>query len=97
VAEGALIATHHTTLHVLGPPVEGANWLEADGPSNDQDNHHRRGIFIFDGRAVISRRYAIDWKQIKNGAIRPRNGCVKFPARKHADAARADGLLDNLF
>jgi murein DD-endopeptidase MepM/ murein hydrolase activator NlpD len=52
---------------VLGPPVEGANWLAADGPSNDQDNHHRRGIFI-DSWAVISRRYAIDWKQIKNGA-----------------------------
>jgi hypothetical protein len=68
VAEGAVIGTHHTSLQVLGPPVEGANWLAADGPSNDQDNHHRRGIFIVDGRTVISRRYAIDWKQIKDGA-----------------------------
>ena len=68
VAEGAVIATHRTALHVLGPPVEGGNWLVADGPSNDQDNHHRRGILIFAGRAVISRRYAVDWKQIKNGA-----------------------------
>ena len=68
VATGAVITTHHTTLHVLGPPVEGANWLAADGPSNDQDNHHRRGVFILDGRAVDSRRYAIDWKQIKDGA-----------------------------
>jgi hypothetical protein len=25
-AEGAIIATHHTELHLLGPPVEGANW-----------------------------------------------------------------------
>ncbi len=67
-AEGAVIATHHTELHVLGPPVEGANWLAADGPSNDQDNHHRRGVVILDGRAVDSRRYAIDWEQIRDGA-----------------------------
>ena len=67
-AEGAVIATHHTELHVLGPPVEGGNWLAADGPSNDQDNHHRRGVVILDGRAVDSRRYAIDWKQIRDGA-----------------------------
>jgi hypothetical protein len=66
--EGAVIATHHTELHVLGPSVEGANWLAADGPSNDQDNHHRRGVVILDGRAVDSRRYAIDWKQIRDGA-----------------------------
>jgi len=66
-ARGAIIATHHTSLHVLGPPLEGPNWLAADGPSNDPDNHHRRGIIIVDGRPVISRRYAIDWKQIKDG------------------------------
>ncbi len=66
--EGALISTHHTELHVLVAPVEGADWLAADGPSNDQDNHHRRGVVIFDGRPVDSRRYAIDWKQIRDGA-----------------------------
>jgi Peptidase family M23 len=67
-AEGALIATHHTELHVLAPPVGGADWLAADGPSNDRDNHHRRGVVILDGRAVDSRRFAIDWEQIKDGA-----------------------------
>jgi hypothetical protein len=66
--EGAVVGTHHTELHVLGPPVEGANWLASDGPSNAQDNHHRRGILVFDGRALISRRYAIDWIQNENGA-----------------------------
>jgi hypothetical protein len=66
--EGAVITTHHTELHVLGPPVEGADWLAADGPSNDEDNHHRRGVGIADGQAVDSRRYAIDWKQISDGA-----------------------------
>jgi len=67
-AEGAATSTNNTTLHVLGPPVEGAGWLAADGPDNDQDNHHRRGVVILDGRAVISRRYAIDWKQVKDDA-----------------------------
>jgi hypothetical protein len=66
--EGAVISTHHTELHVLGPPVEGADWLADDGPSNDQDNHHRRGVVILDGRPVDSRRYAIDWMQTKDGA-----------------------------
>jgi peptidase M23-like protein len=66
--KGAVITTHHTMLHVLGPPLEGADWIAADGPSNDEENHHRRGVVIFDGRAVDSRRYATDWKQIRGGA-----------------------------
>lgn len=67
LAQGAIATTNNTTLHVLGPPVAGPDWLAADGPSNDQDNHHRRGLIIFDGQAVISRRYAIDWKQLRDG------------------------------
>ena len=66
--EGAVISTHHTELRVFGPPVEGADWLAEDGPSNDQDNHHRRGVVILDGQPVDSRRFAIDWKQVKDGA-----------------------------
>jgi hypothetical protein len=66
--EGAVIGTHHTELKVLASPVQGANWTASDGPSNDQDNHHRRGIFVFDGIAVISRRYAIDWMLSENAA-----------------------------
>jgi hypothetical protein len=66
-AQGAIIGTHHTELNLLGPPVKGANWLASDGPSNDQDNHHRRGILVLDGRALISRRYAIDWMQTDKG------------------------------
>jgi hypothetical protein len=41
----------------------------SDGPSNDQDNHHRRGILVFEGRPQISRRYAIDWMEEKSGAL----------------------------
>jgi Peptidase family M23 len=66
--EGAAMGTHHTALRVLGPPLEGRDWLAASGPSNDDDNHHRRGVTILDGQAVDSRRYAIDWKQLRDGA-----------------------------
>jgi hypothetical protein len=66
-AEGAVIGTHQTELKVLGPPVTGTNWLADDGPSNGEDNHHRRGILVFQGRALITRRYAIDWLQSQNG------------------------------
>jgi hypothetical protein len=67
VADGAIVATHHGELLVLGPPLTGTNWVADDGPSNDPENHHRRGILVFQGRALISRRYAIDWQQKENG------------------------------
>lgn len=59
--EGAVIGTHHAQLITLGPPLTGAAWKAGDGPGNDPDNHHRRGVFVLDGRPVDSRRYAIDW------------------------------------
>ncbi len=65
--EGAVIGTHRMKLRVLGPPLLGGDWLAADGPSNDQDNHHRRGVLVLDGHATISRRDAIDWKRVENG------------------------------
>jgi hypothetical protein len=106
MAEGAVIGTHHTPLHLLGPPVEGANWLAADGPSNDQDNHHRRGVVILNGRAVDSRRYAIDWKQIKDNASfsgDPRDvrsyysyGKVVLAVADGRVVTARDGLPDNI-
>lgn len=63
--EGAEIGTHATRLAMLGPPVQGTNWSADDGPSSDS---HHRGIAVLDGRAVISRRYAIDWIRVVNGA-----------------------------
>ncbi len=65
VMEGAVITTHHTTLRVLGPPLEGANWLAHEGPGGD--NHHRREMIILNGKAVISTRYAIDWNKVEKG------------------------------
>src|SRR5215510_9432238 len=58
--ESAVISTHHTELHMLGPPMEKTNWHASDKPSNDQNNHHQRGVVILDKRSVDSRRYAID-------------------------------------
>jgi murein DD-endopeptidase MepM/ murein hydrolase activator NlpD len=66
--EGAVVGTHSTELRVLGAPVKGAVWLASDGPSNDETNHHRRGIPIFNGRTFSSRRYAIDWQQSEDGS-----------------------------
>jgi hypothetical protein len=64
VARGPVVETHHTDLNVLSAPVRGKDWRAGDGPGNEADNHHRRGILMIDGRAVISRRYAIDWTQV---------------------------------
>lgn len=106
VLEGAVIATHHTELQVLGPPVEGGNWFADDGPSNDPDNHHRRGVVIVDGHAVDSRRYAIDWKQIKDDAASsgdPRDvrsyysyGKVVLAVGDGRVVTARDGLPDNI-
>jgi hypothetical protein len=105
-AEGALIGTHQTELKVLGSPVQGSAWLASDAPSNDADNHHRRGIFVFDGRAVISRRYAIDWMRVKDGAsfsgdARDKRAYYSYgkPVIAVADATvvtARDGLPDNV-
>jgi hypothetical protein len=102
--EGAVIGTHHTQLHVLGPPVEGANWQASGGPSND--SHHRRGVFVSEGRAVTSRRYAIDWLQIEHGSrfsgdardkrSYPAYGKPVFAVADSTVATAKDGLPDNV-
>ncbi len=66
VAEGPVIRTHQTKLHVLGRPLVGTDWTAASAPSIS--SHHRTGLFVAGGLAQISRRYAIDWKIIKEGS-----------------------------
>jgi Peptidase family M23 len=104
--EGADIGTHHTETKVLRSPVLGSAWLASDAPSNDADNHHRRGIFVYDGRAVISRRYAIDWMQVESGSsfsgdARDKRAYYSYgkPVVAVADATvvtARDGLPDNV-
>jgi hypothetical protein len=67
VAEGTEIRTRHTELRSFGSPVTGTNWSASSAPSND--SHHRTGLVVFDGRAQIARRYAIDWLQLEDGAM----------------------------
>lgn len=67
VAEGPTIGIRHTELKVLTPPVKGMNWVADNGPS--LHSHHRTGLFVAGGRAHLSRRFAIDWKQIEQGAM----------------------------
>jgi len=63
----AAVQIRNGPIKVLGRPVTGGAWLVADGPGNDPDNHHRRGLFMFDGSLTDSRRLAIDWKIVENG------------------------------
>lgn len=65
-AQGPAIGTRHTPLRVLAPPVAGADWIAANGPGNH--SHHRVGLIVDEGGAHLSRRYAIDWKQTRQGA-----------------------------
>jgi Peptidase family M23 len=104
--EGAVIGTHHTELKVLRGPLLGADWQASDAPSNDADNHHRRGILVVDGHALISRRYAIDWMQVEKGAsfsgdARDKRAYYSYgkPVVAVADATvvmARDGLPDNV-
>ena len=104
--DGADIQTESGALHVLGPPLTGGEWLASDGPNNDPDNHHRRGVIVIGGRLVISRRYAIDWMKEKDGALFSGNASDKLsfysygqPVLAVADATvvtARDGLPDNV-
>jgi murein DD-endopeptidase MepM/ murein hydrolase activator NlpD len=87
-------------------PVTGTNWKANNGPSNDAENHHRRGVVVVDGRAVISRRYAVDWVQVENGATFTGDKRNKLAYHAYAEPLRAvadatvvavtDGLPDNV-
>jgi murein DD-endopeptidase MepM/ murein hydrolase activator NlpD len=65
--EGAVIGTHHTALELLEPPLHGTGWQASDGPSNDRNNHHRRGLLVLDGHPSIAGRFATDWFLKKDG------------------------------
>jgi hypothetical protein len=47
---------------VIHAPLQGKNWLAANGPSNT--SAHRRAILPVNGQPHIGQRYAIDWVQL---------------------------------
>lgn len=67
VAEGPTSGTQNGKLKVLAPPVKGHDWMAVSGLSSGA--HHRSGLFVANGLAQISRRYAVDWKRNKGGAF----------------------------
>ncbi|MGZ5182832.1 MAG: M23 family metallopeptidase [Ramlibacter sp.] len=60
-ADGPALSSSGTALRVLGRPLAGADWWPDNNPS--LDSHHRTGLWVADGVARISRRYAIDWRR----------------------------------
>lgn len=66
VAEGPLVPVAAAAPMLLGAPVTGAGWTAGNGPS--LDSHHRVGLIVAGGKAQISRRYALDWKKLRDGA-----------------------------
>lgn len=54
-------AIERTPVTVIGPPLEGDDWVAFNGPSNS--SVHRRAILPVQGRSFISQRFAIDWIQ----------------------------------
>lgn len=64
--DGAAVNTHTTKLQTFNAPVSGSDWIAADGPGNSIDNHHRRGNLVLGGRVINSRRFATDWKKVKD-------------------------------
>ena len=57
--EGAAIAPATTPAIVIGPPLDGGDWLAANGPG--RNSQHRRGFVPVEGRGRIAQRFAIDW------------------------------------
>lgn len=47
---------------VVGPPLEGDDWLAANGPDNGSD--HRRALLAIAGEGRIAQRFAIDWVRL---------------------------------
>lgn len=103
-ADGPYISTHHSQMRTLAPPVAGLDWIAAGGPGNT--SHHRVGLLVIGGNARISRRYAIDWRQVRGGAnftgdaldVRSYHayGEQVFAVADGSVIAAKDGLPDNV-
>nr|WP_315400835.1 M23 family metallopeptidase [uncultured Duganella sp.] len=66
-ADGPAVGARAAQLHTLGRPLVGTGWTADNGPG--VHSHHRAGVFVAGGLAQNARRYAIDWKIYRDGAI----------------------------
>lgn len=57
--EGARVVVQRSAPLVISPPLRGAGWLAANGPSNVSG--HRRTVIVLDGKARVPQRFATDW------------------------------------
>jgi murein DD-endopeptidase MepM/ murein hydrolase activator NlpD len=95
VAEGPTIGTRSTEVRSLGPPVRGAPWQAEGGLDGSQ---HRVGLLVVDGRAQISRRYALDWHKLQDNRsfIGDENDLHSYYAYDEDVLAVADGTVVNV-
>lgn len=59
--DGVPVSVDRNPVTVISPPLQGENWVAANGPSNT--SAHRRAFIPLNGHAYISQRFAIDWVQ----------------------------------
>ena len=60
--DGVAVSTDRKPVVVVSSPLQGEDWVAANGPSNT--SLHRRAFIPVNGRAYISQRFAIDWVQL---------------------------------
>ena len=60
--EGAPTTPASTAAVAIGPPLDGADWLAANGPG--KASPHRRAFIPIEGRGRIAQRFAIDWVRL---------------------------------
>jgi murein DD-endopeptidase MepM/ murein hydrolase activator NlpD len=103
--EGAPIAPSSTAPIAIGPPLDGADWLAANGPG--KASPHRRAFIPIEGRGRIAQRFAIDWVRLNpngqtfSGDARENKSYRAYGAEALAVAdavvaATKDGIPENI-
>ena len=91
--EDAVIAPVSTPPVAIGPPLDGGDWLAANGPG--RNSQHRRGFVPVEGRGRIAQRFAIDWVRL-NADGRTFSGDQKDNKSYRAYGAEALAVSDAL-
>lgn len=103
-ADGPAIGTRGSSLPVLAAPLAGGAWTADNDPG--YLSHHRTGLLVVGGQALLARRYAIDWKKYRAGAsyagdaldVRSYHayGADVLAVADGTVAAARDGMPDNI-